>query len=86
LWACLSKRSEFRCFTGTGRVSRVSKVGIGIRVSIRIRVSLVLVSDGLGIGLPNVERVELYVGFPACSHSWKKKLSSVMCLIACNIC
>ena len=41
LWDCSSKSFEFRCFTGTVRVSRVSKVRVGIRVS--VRVSLVLV-------------------------------------------
>ena len=42
LWACSSKRCEFRHFTVTNRVSRVSSVTIGIRVIVRIRVSLVL--------------------------------------------
>ena len=43
LWACSSKRGEFRCFTGTVRVSRANEARVGIRVSVRIRVSLVLV-------------------------------------------
>ena len=43
MWACSSKRGEFRCFTGTVRVSRANEARVGIRVSVRIRVSLVLV-------------------------------------------
>ena len=43
MWACSSKRGEFRRFTGTVRVSRVNEFRDGIRVSVRIRVSLVLV-------------------------------------------
>ena len=38
-----TSHSQFRCFTGTVRVCRVSKVRVGITVSVRIMVSLVLV-------------------------------------------
>ena len=34
LWDCSSKKGEFCHFTGTIRVSRVSKVRVGIRVSL----------------------------------------------------
>jgi len=54
LWACSSKRGEFRCFTDTVRVSRVGKVRVGIRVSVRIRVSLVLVIGRRYSLVPNV--------------------------------
>ena len=43
MWACPSKRGEFRHFTVTNRVSRVSRVRVAITVSVRSRVSLILV-------------------------------------------
>jgi len=44
-------------FSRVCRVSRVSIVRAGIRVSF---------SDRVGIGLPDVDWVELHVGFPTC--------------------
>jgi len=80
LWACSSKRGKFRHFTGTAvvsrvsRVSRLSKVMAGIRVSVRIKVSLVVVIEWR-YDFPTLREwtVELYVGFPTCSHSQNNK-------------
>ena len=58
-------------FSRVCRVSRVSMVMVGIRVSF---------SDRVGIGLPDVDWVELHIGFPTCKHRlifklWHKRPS-----------
>jgi len=71
LWDC-SLKNEFCHFTCTIRVSKVSRLSKARVANLRLGLALGLgfsFSDRVGIGLPDMECVVLYIGFPTCSHS-----------------